>query len=71
MEAPQPKRELAISWAHEPVGCIIFYATSDAAEDIKQFGQITPRHCSTPNLYHLAVDGRYDFQEVLEYLKQY
>ena len=71
MEVPQLKRELAINWCDESMYTIIFYATSDAAEEIKQFGQLTPNFCSTPNLYHLAVDKRYDFQEVLEYLKQY
>ena len=71
MEAPQPKQELAIDFYYEPEHIIHFYATPDAADDIKQFGQIRSEHCGTPNLYLLTVDRRYDFQEVLAYLKSY
>jgi len=67
---PQLKRELAVEWSNEPTHFISFYATPDAVEDVKQFGRIT-LFSDAPNLYHLVVDGRYDFQEVLEYLKNY
>lgn len=68
---PQPKQELAVDFYHEPSCSINFYAAPDAIDDIRQFGQITPEYRGTPNLYHLSVDRRYDFQEVLEYLQNY
>lgn len=60
MDKPQPKRELAIDWYYEPVYIVHLYATPDAVEDVRQFGQVASLP-DAPNLYRLAVDRRYDF----------
>jgi hypothetical protein len=67
VDKPTIKREVAIkhitkNWR------IVFYASRDAAEDFSQYGTLF----SDPgNQYTLFVDGRFDFDEVVDYIKNY
>lgn len=69
MNKPQPKQEIAIVSVLQSVQHIIFYGTPDAVSDISEFGYI---HSHVPkDKYTLIVDTRYDFGEVVDYMKNY
>jgi len=68
---PIPKIEIAIDNIMPDKGIIIGWATRDALNDIKTFGIIFPHPLSGEDGFWLKVDGRYDFNEVLEYIKNY
>jgi hypothetical protein len=69
-EKPQPKREIGIEWMHDN-RIICLYATKDALEDLKEFGTIHDAANGLKEQYWLLVDARYDFQEVVDYIKNY
>jgi hypothetical protein len=64
---PLPKREVAVLWEGKEVRYIGFQASSDAVNDFEDFGTI----CEEADYLVLRVDGRYDFDEVLEYIREY
>lgn len=65
---PQPKCEVAIDLVLPTAGMIYFYASPDAIGDFEEFGFVR----SVGKWGHLlCVDGRYDFAEVVEYIKNY
>ena len=68
VDKPQTKREVSVDWIGISEGLIHFYASKDALEDIRDFGHIDD---IGPNHYGLLVDTRFDFQEVLDYIKNY
>ena len=67
---PQPKSEMALDWYSQNQMVIYFYASKDALEDIKDFGLIIPGGKGNEH-YWLTVDSRYDFNQVLQYIKDY
>ncbi len=66
-ERPKVKREIGIAWTEG--NAIKVYASKDAIEDIKEFGDVSK--LSEGETYILVVDARYDFQEVVDYIKNY
>jgi len=68
---PTIKREVAVTFALESVGQIDFYATSDAVTEFEKFGAIDPSGRGLADHYTIRVDARYDFNEVLDYIKAY
>ena len=67
MEKPQPKREVAIKL--KTATLIVISATKDAANDLKEFGKM--QYFEDSQDYWLAVDPRYDFDEVVKYIENY
>lgn len=67
MKKPQPKREVTVTFYDKNYHLIVIQASQDAIEDVKEFGNMYPEG---PH-YHLFVDGRYDFDEVLMYIQNY
>lgn len=67
MDKPKPKKEAAIVTANKPT--ILVNCTKDALEDFKEFCQIITPY--PPSTYSLWIDSRYDFDEVIEYIKNY
>ena len=61
------KRHVAISTAIEGQGFIAFYANDLIAAKMSDFGQL--RAGQADAYYHLCVDPRYDFADVLAYLE--
>ena len=59
--------EIAISFANKVNYGIGLHASFDAIEDFKTFGRIF----TVRDLHILFVDRRYDFDEVLDYIKNY
>lgn len=68
-EKPQMKKEVALSDVGEITRSIWFYATPDAAEELREFGHI--ESMATNNQYRLIVDARFDFGEVVNYIVNY
>lgn len=69
MKAPVMQREVAITAALADQNIIYLYATPDAASDFQRFGQVEP--WAHPDYYQITVDARYDFAEVVAYIKSY
>jgi len=67
MKKPMPKVEVAIRTISPISGFITFYATPDAASEFAEFGKLE----KVNELYWLWIDGRYDFDEVVAYIKAY
>lgn len=70
MKKPQMKREVMVKSFSSGVGYIGFYATADASTEFNEFGTLRVSDYEN-NLYYLYVDTRYDFNEVLEFIKGY
>jgi len=66
MNKPQPKKEIKIEFVLSSY--ISFFATPDAASEMEKFGKVT---IYRTNHYGLQVDGRFDFQEVVDYINRY
>lgn len=66
---PQPKKEVSITFTKKPI--IAIDSTKDALDDFREFCQSIMSFESMPNSYHLWIDSRYDFDEVVEYIKNY
>lgn len=71
MSKPQIKREIFIYKVIEDRQLICTHLTPDALEDMKEFTFSITRFISSPNYYHLFIDPRYDFNEVVEYIRSY
>jgi len=69
MEKPQIKAEVAVRWAPASTGLIYFYASLDALPEFTGFGSVMPGQLA--NEWVLSVDPRYDFDEVLAYMKSF
>ena len=65
-DKPQRKSNVAIA-AMNPF--ITFYATKEAIEDFKEFGHVITNN--NHNRCQLDVDSRYDYNEVLAYIKNW
>ena len=70
MNKPNPKREVAIRLYYPTLMIIDFYATEDAATEFREFGQLE-RDPMYTNGWHLIIDSRFDFEEVLRYIENY
>lgn len=70
MKKPRIKREVAIESIFPQTQAIHFYASPDAAEELGEFGTTTSGGL-IKNKYRLQVDARFDFDEVVEYIKNY
>lgn len=63
-------RQVAIAQVIPEISAIYFYATADAIVDFREFGKIG--NWVDPNGYRLeVVDPRYNFNDVIEYIKKY
>ena len=49
---------------------VSFWASPDAAKDFEQFGQLK-KWAKASEKYSLDVNGRFDFDEVVAYIKKY
>ena len=69
MKKPQVKRELAVTSILE--GSFITFQTksNDCIDDVREFGRVS--YCKLLDNYTLYVHACYDFDEVLEYMKDY
>ena len=64
---PQPKTEVAIRWIMKETKFICMNASPDALSDLAEFGQVVGNEHEP----WLIVDARYDFDEVVDYIKNY
>ena len=69
MNKPVMKKEVEIDNFSRMMRTIYFYATNDAASDFAEYGYI--EKYIYPNSYRLIVDARFNFDEVVEYIKNY
>ena len=67
MHKPQPKISLLVQDHDKRRGKIAFYATEQAIDDVREFGEIS----RIENYIELHVSQRYDFDEVLAYMQNY
>lgn len=68
MDKPVMKTDAAIRWMDKTQRIIHFYATSKAIVDISTFGELSD---APHNSIRVAVDARFDFDEVVAYIKGY
>jgi hypothetical protein len=66
MPAPQMKSEIAISSIAAGSRVISFNCSPSMLIKMKNFGHIT---MNNPGFYSIIVDARYEFNEVLEYIR--
>lgn len=66
---PTMRTEVAVSVVAETVRSIYFYATQDAVTEFTEFGEI--EKAGSANYYRLEVDARFDFQEVVSFIRGY
>lgn len=64
---PQQKRAIGIRWASEHDGLVHFDADAPHVEAARAYGLVRP---SDIGGHYLSVDRRYDFDEVLDWLRQ-
>jgi len=69
LKKPIIKREIAISRKLYNAKTIILSATKDAAEEIREFGDLA--FYEKEGAYWLKVDPRFDFDEVVKYIEEY
>ena len=69
-QIPAMRTEVAIRRIDLSMQWIEFWATPDAAQELRQFGQYLDEGNNTL-CYTLKVDGRFDFDEVVEYIRNY
>ena len=69
MQRPTIKREVATTFQDKNTRIIWFYATQDAVTEFNRYGLI--RDTNRPDYYYIAVDARFDFDEVLAYIQNY
>lgn len=67
---PILKQEVKIDRVMKNEGFIGFFASLDAKLEFEEFGRILKDPTRT-NYYLLIIDGRYDFDEVIEYIKTF
>lgn len=68
MDKPKPIVEVSVSVESKEVRLISMFASQDAVCDFREFGNLLH---TQGNEYCLFIDTRYDFDEVLEYIKNY
>jgi len=69
LKFPRRKKEVGIGGVLYGI-FIVFYASQEAMLEFSDFGQIL-KHKSSKDRYTLYVDKRFDFSEVLEYIRNY
>lgn len=69
MNKPVMKKEVEIDFIYRSARTIHFYATNDAASEFNDYGDLDSY--IRPNTFCLVVDARFDFDEVVEYIKNY
>lgn len=67
MEKPEMKRLVAVADTLPLANVVVFYASNEVAARFKQYGELTD---TNSNRWVIRVDKRYDFDEVLEFIKQ-
>lgn len=67
---PVMQREVAIDTIIQATGYVSLWATPDAAQELAQYGEIYQWE-EVANKYTLYVDGRFDFGEVVAYIKSF
>lgn len=67
MSKPRMKRTIGIRNAYENQRHIYFDATPDIAAEMKDYGKVM----GWEGYWLLRVDSRYDFNDVLEYMRNY
>ena len=68
MQEPRMKSKIGIDVSFPSTRSIYFWATQDAAEYLKRFGALRGFDDGSSR-YHIEVDARYDFAEVLTYIE--
>jgi len=71
MKKPEMKKEMAIDHIFLDTRELYVYATKDAIEDLREFGEVLHPMFHGPDLYLLSVDARFDFREVVSYIENY
>ena len=69
LKKPVMKKEVAVVYANAETRDIGFYSTQDAVTEFAEFGLL--RKGYSPDRYVLSVDSRFDFTEVVDYMKAY
>ncbi len=67
---PVMQHEVAVDEVIQLQNYVTFWATPDAAQEFTQFGTVCPWK-DIANKYHICIDKRYDFDEVVDYLQNY
>ena len=67
-DKPQPKRDMAFCKTFPDNDMITFYCIPDALSDIDEYGEVD--HISGTQ-YQIKVSGLFDFDEVVEYIKNH
>lgn len=67
MNKPKMKQKVSFDFSNKDAGIIFFCADAEDAKRIAEFGEIKPGKIETH--HYVAVDGRYDFNEVVEFVK--
>lgn len=70
MKKPQMKKEVEITHVFNFDNEVWFHATQDAVADFRSFGSVTERK-GRPDWYSIDVDARFDFDEVVNYIRSY
>lgn len=70
MDKPQMKRKVGIRIVLEESLTITFNCSIELADEFSSFGKIE-RDIDKSTTHMLLVDSRYDFDEVLKYIKSY
>lgn len=70
MKKPAMKRKLAITSSMPSMKAISFYADKDISDLLEEFGKVFSRaEEGFPDSRTLYVDPRFEFKEVMEYMK--
>lgn len=69
MKKPTMKKEVAICLVSEATRAIHVYATQEAISEFAEFGHVVG--LNGMNHYSLEVDARFDFQEVVSFIRDY
>ena len=64
-DKPQPKRKIGIRGYNQEIRFISIETDPETAKLLEEFGLLTKLEIGG---YHLIVDTRYNFQEVLDYI---
>lgn len=68
MPKPVMKRKIGITCELQITKSVFFDASQEDAEKFKDFGALEKR--DRENHWHLKVDARYDFQDILDYIEE-
>lgn len=70
MKKPKMKSDVAIDTVIKSVRQIQFYAKGNTVADFVEFGKLYQGYKGCEH-YDLCVDARYDFDEVVKFIKTY